>query len=149
MSPESPTAQTSFALAPHANLAYQWNGRSLLAGDVRAGRKGDLPDQFVYALGTDVSVNARLSLVMDVIGQRIISSPRLSTFDFLATGPAGRVGLRDLRFESASYWATNGAIGFKANVAPRLLINVNMRFAIGSSGLTDRLAPLIGAEWAF
>jgi hypothetical protein len=137
------------ALAPHANLAYQWNGRSLLAGDVRTGRKADLPDQFVYALGTDVSVNARLSLVMDVIGQRTINSSRLSTFDFLATGPAGRVTLRDLSFGSASYWATNGAIGLKANVAPRLLINFNMRFAIGSSGLTDRLAPLVGAEWAF
>jgi hypothetical protein len=137
------------ALAPHANIAYQWNGSGLLAGDVRAGRKADMPDQFVYALGTDVSVNARLSLVVDVIGQRVISSPRLSTFDFLATGPAGSVSLPDLRFATASYWATNGAIGVKANVAPRLLINFNMRFAIGSRGLTDRLAPLIGAEWAF
>lgn len=137
------------AFAPHANLAYQWNGRSLLAGDVRAGRKADLPDQFIYALGTDVSVNARLSVVMDVIGQRVINSPRLSTFDFIATGPAGRATLRDLSFATASYWATNGAIGLKANVAPRLLINFNMRFALGSSGLTDRIAPLIGAEWAF
>jgi hypothetical protein len=137
------------ALAPHANLAYQWNGRSLLAGDVRTGRKADLPDQFVYAVGTDVSVNARLSLVMDVIGQRIMNSSRLSTFDFLATGPAGSAALRDLRFENASYWATNGAIGLKANVAPQLLINFNMRFAMGKNGLTDRLAPLIGAEWAF
>lgn len=137
------------ALAPHANVAYQWNGRSLLAGDIRAGRKADLPDSFIYAIGSDVSVNARLSLVADVIGQRVISSPRLSTFDFLATGPAGSVQLRDLRFQTASYWATTGAVGLKANVAPRLLINFNMRFAIGNSGLTDRLAPLIGAEWAF
>ncbi len=137
------------ALAPHANIAYQWNGESLLAGDIRAGRKADLPDQFVYAVGTDLSVNDRLSLVADVIGQRVISSPRLSTFDFVASGPAGTVTLRDLGFHSASYWATNGSIGLKANVAPRLLINFNMRFALGNSGLTDRLAPLIGAEWAF
>ena len=32
-------------IAPHANFGYQWNGKSILAGDVRSGRKADLPDQ--------------------------------------------------------------------------------------------------------
>jgi hypothetical protein len=135
--------------APHANIAYQWNGRSVLGGDVRSGVKHDLPDQFIYAIGTDVSLNDHLSLVADLIGQRILNSPRLSTFAFTATGPAGSVALEDLRFQNASYWATNGAVGLKVNVAPRILINVNLRFAVGDNGLTDRLAPLIGAEWAF
>jgi hypothetical protein len=43
----------------------------------------------------------------------------------------------------------SGAIGFKANMAPKLLINFNLRFAIGENGLTDRVAPLLGFEWAF
>jgi hypothetical protein len=137
------------AVAPHANLAYQWNGKSVLAGDVRTGVKRDLPDQFIYAAGTDVSVNPRLSLVLDLIGQRVINSPQLSTFDFIATGPAGSVALRDLRFRNASYWANTLATGLKANVAPRVLINFNLRFALNESGLTDRLAPLIGVEIAF
>jgi hypothetical protein len=135
--------------APHANVGYQWNGKSVLAGDVRGGVKRDLPDQFVYAVGTDVSLNDRLSLVADVIGQRIINSPRLATFPFIATGPAGSVALQDLRFQSASYWATNAAAGLKVNVAPRVLVNVNLRFAVGNNGLTDRLSPLVGVEWAF
>jgi hypothetical protein len=136
-------------VAPHANVAYQWNGKSKLAGDVRAGEKRDLPDQFLYAAGTDISVNPRLSVVLDLVGQRVINSPRLSTFAFVATGPAGSASLRDLRFQTASYWGTSGAVGMKVAVAPRVLINFNLRFALDNSGLTDRVAPLIGTELAF
>jgi hypothetical protein len=94
-------------------------------------------------------VNPRLSLVLDLVGQRVINSPRLSTFTFVATGPAGSVALRDLRFQNASYWASSGAVGMKVNVAPRVLINFNLRFALDNSGLTDRVSPLIGTEFAF
>ena len=135
--------------APHVNVAYQWNGRSVLAGDVREGLKADIPDQFHYAVGTDLTVNPRLSLLIDVLGQRLIRSPRLSTFTFLAEGPFGAASLRDLQFQTASFWTTSGSVGLKANLAPRLLINFNMRFAIGEAGLTDRVTPLLGVEWAF
>lgn len=136
-------------VAPHANLAYQWNGSSRLGGDIRTGQTGDLPDQFIYAVGSDISVNPRLSLVLDLVGQHVISAPRLSTFAFAATGPSGTAALRDLRFQNASYWGSSGAVGAKLNVAPRLLINFNLRFALNDGGLTDRVSPLIGAEFAF
>ena len=85
------------AMAPHVNVAYLWNGKSLLAGDVATRRKADLPDQFVYAVGTDLSVNRKFSLVLDLLGQRIINSPRISTFPFMATGPFGSVACRTSR----------------------------------------------------
>lgn len=134
---------------PHANVAYQWNGRSVLAGDVRAGRKGDLPDQFLYVLGTDLGVNQRFSIVFDVLGQRVLNSPRLTKYTLAATGQAGSAELPDIRFANGSYWATDGALGFKANVAPKVLVNFNLRFNVGASGLSDRIAPLVGVEWAF
>lgn len=137
------------AVAPHANFGYQWNGESVLAGDVRSGEKADLPDRFTYAVGTDISVNPRLSIVFDVMGARVLDSPRLSTFQSVIEGPFGAVSLGDLRFDTASYWSTSGAFGIKANVAPQLLLNMNLRFALDNSGLTDRLAPLVGIEWAF
>ncbi|HEY0876311.1 MAG TPA: hypothetical protein VGD94_22750 [Vicinamibacterales bacterium] len=141
---------TSFGpFAPHANIGYQWNGESVIAGDVRAGMKADLPDRFLYALGSDLSLNDRFSIVGDLTGQRVIDSPRLLTRTSTITGPAGSVTLPDIRFESASYWVHNGAVGFKANLAPRLLLNFNLRFAIGENGLSDRIAPLLGFEWAF
>jgi len=135
--------------APHANIAYQWNGESVIAGDVESGMKADLPDRFIYALGSDLGVTDRFSIVLDVTGQRVLESPRLLTRVTTSTGPAGSVTLPDIRFETDSYWVNSGALGFKANVAPQLLINFNLRFRIGDNGLADRIAPLLGFEWAF
>lgn len=135
--------------APHANIAYQWNGESVIAGDLASGLKADLPDRFGYAVGSDLAITDRLSIVVDLAGQRVLDSPRLLTRSTTSSGPAGAVTLPDIRFESASFWVSSGALGFKANVAPSVLINFNLRFNIGSNGLTDRIAPLLGFEWAF
>jgi hypothetical protein len=135
--------------APHANIAYQWNGQSVLAGDVRSGTESDLPDQFQYALGSDLAVNPKFSMVFDVLGQRVLNSPRLSVYTLNATGQAGSASLPDLRFSTDSYWVSNASLGFKANVASRLLINFNMRFNVGNKGLADRVSPLFGIEWSF
>ena len=56
------------AFAPHANVAYQWNGESPLAGDVRTGEEADLPDQFMYVVGADVLIAERLSVIFDLSG---------------------------------------------------------------------------------
>jgi len=67
----------------------------------------------------------------------------------VATGPFGSVELHDLAFTTGSFWSTSGSVGLKANLAGRLLINANLRFALNHAGLTDQLTPLIGMEWAF
>jgi hypothetical protein len=135
--------------APHANVAYQWNGESGLAGDVRTGSKADLPDQFIYALGADVLVAERLSIVFDLFGQRIVDSPRLVSRTTTRSGVGGSVSLPDILFATESYWTSAGGFGLKGNLAPRLLVTFNLRFAIADGGLTDRLSPLLGMEWAF
>jgi hypothetical protein len=136
-------------LAPHANLAYQWNGKSELAGNVRLGEKADLPDQFVYAAGGDIVLADRISVIFDVLGERVIDSPRLKSRVTTRTGVAGTVTLPDILFVTESYWTSAAAFGLKANVAQRLLVAFNLRFAIADGGLTDRVAPLLGIEWTF
>ncbi|HEY2434270.1 MAG TPA: hypothetical protein VGI12_16455 [Vicinamibacterales bacterium] len=137
------------ALSPHLNVGYQWNGSSVLAGDVRQNISADLPDQFQFAAGTEVTVNPKLTVIFDVLGQEFLNSPRLTTFQFVAQGPFGSVPLQDLGFTTDSFWATSGSIGLKANLARRLLLNFNLRFATNHAGLTDRLTPLVGMEYAF
>jgi hypothetical protein len=141
---------TSFGpFAPHANIAYQWNGKSVVAGDVESGQKADLPDRFAYAVGSDFALTDRFSVIVDLTGQRVLDSPRLFTRATTSSGPAGSLTLPDIRFETASYWVSSGALGFKANVARAVLVNFNLRFNIGQNGLADRIAPLLGFEWAF
>ena len=137
------------AFAPHANVAYQWNGESLIAGNVRENEKADLPDQFSYALGADVLVAPRLSVIVDLFGQRVINSPRMIETTSVRTGAAGSVTLDDIQFVSESYWSAAGSFGMKGNVASRMLVTFNLRFALTDGGLTDRLSPLLGVEWSF
>jgi hypothetical protein len=137
------------AFSPHVNVAYQWNGKSVLAGDVHENIKAQLPDLFTYAVGGDLSLNNRFSIIFDVLGQRVLNSPRLSTYTLNATGVAGSASLPDIRFSTDSYWAADGAVGFKANVAAKVLVEFNLRFNLVDNGLTDRIAPLLGVEWAF
>ena len=136
-------------LSPHANVAYQWNGKSELAGNVRLREKADLPDQFGYAVGGDIVLADRLSVIFDFIGDRVVDSPRLESRTSTRTGAAGTVTLPDILFVTESYWTSAASFGLKANLAQRLLVAFNLRFATGDGGLTDRVAPLLGIEWTF
>ena len=66
-------------MSPHINVAYQWNGSSVLAGDPETGEKADVPDQLLYAFGTDFGVSDRFSLTGDWLGRWAIDSPRVTS----------------------------------------------------------------------
>ena len=136
-------------ISPHANFAYQWNGSSVLAGDTETGEKADVPDLAQYALGADLALNDKFSMTVDFLGGRSINSPRVHAVDFDASGPAGTAVLPDIAFDRESYWTQSASVGFKTNVAGRLLVDFNLRFTIGTNGLSDRVTPLIGIEYGF
>src|SRR5215212_3872917 len=133
-------------LSPRANIAWQWNGRSVLANDVRAGLTGELPDQLFYVVGTDVGVSDRFSLAVDLLGQRVYDTPLLLARPFTVAGPSQRT-FADIDFRTGSIDALAGSAGLKINVAPHILANFNLRFSISGGGLRDRLTPLIGLEF--
>ncbi|MBI4473119.1 MAG: transporter, partial [Acidobacteria bacterium] len=149
-----PFAAVSFshkAIAPHVNVGYQWNGNSVLAGDIAAQRKADLPDQFLYTAGVDVGATSRLTIAFDVLGQRIINSPRLvasnDSFSALSGSPQT---FPNIQFrQDQSFNVVNGAIGFKVNPAPGLLLGFNLLFKMNDSGLRDKVTPLFGFEYSF
>ena len=136
-------------LSPHANVSYQWNGQSVLAGDPRTGTKADVPDQFQYALGADFGVNERFSLTGDWISRLSIDSPRVSQVSETISGTYGSVTLADIAFERSSFWTSSAAVGCKMNAKGRLLVDFNLRFTVTDNGLTDRVTPLIGLEYTF
>jgi hypothetical protein len=133
--------------SPHVNVAYQWNGSSVLGGDVSMGTKEDLPDQFSYALGADYGLTDRVSLAVDLLARHVIDSPRLVRRSFTASGPFSTEAFDDIGFEHESFTALDGATGIKVNLARRLLINFNLRFKLNDNGLGDRVTPLIGFEY--
>ncbi len=105
----------------------------------------DLPDQLLYVAGTDVGVNERFSLALDVLGQHVFDTPLLVArpFEVGTTGPS----FPDISFRTGSIDAVAGSAGLKVNIAPHILANFNLRFHIAGGGLTDRVTPLIGIEF--
>ena len=144
-----PFAVVSFSqgrVSPHLNVAYLWNGESVLAGDVATGQKEDLPDQVQYAVGVDVGVTKRLTLAFDFLGTYVIDSPRLVRETFTA---ANGQSFPQIGFVTESYNLANGSAGFKFNPVGKLLIDFNLLFKLDSAGLRDTVTPLFGIEYAF
>jgi hypothetical protein len=133
-------------LSPRANVAWQWNGESVLANDVRAELKGPLPNQLLYVIGTDVGVNERFSLALDVLGQHVYDTPLLRAHSFVLADPSHRA-FDDIEFRTGAIDAVAGSAGLKVNIAPHILANFNLRFSIAGGGLRDRVTPLIGLEF--
>jgi hypothetical protein len=136
-------------VSPHVNLAYQWNGESVLAGDPATGRKDDVPDQLHFAVGADVGIDERFSLTGDFLGRRVIDSPRVRLQRVTIDGPVASGTFDDIVFERESFSTSAFAFGFKSNVVGRLLIDFNLRFSLDDNGLTDRVTPLLGLEYGF
>jgi len=133
--------------SPHLKLAYQWNGKSLLAGNILAGTKSDLADQALFEAGVDVGVGKKLTLAADVLGRRVINGERVTADTFRALD--GRSTFPNVRFFQGSYNIVNGAVGLKANPGGNLLVDLNLLFKLNDSGLRDRVTPLFGIEYSF
>ena len=88
-------------------------------------------------------------MAVDVLSDRVLSSPQLEIIPFTATGVLGSAVLQDLTFNTRSYLINSGAVGMKFAVRGGLLANFNLRFAIGGQGLADSVTPLVGIEYAF
>jgi hypothetical protein len=131
----------------HLNGAYQWNGDSLLAGNVQTGEKADMPDQILYSGGLAVAASKRLTLVADLLGRHFIDTPRLQTTTFTALD--GRTTLPDITFKEESFDELFVATGLRLNVAGGLLLDLNVLFSLTETGLRDKITPLASLAYSF
>ena len=133
--------------SPHANLGYQWNGFSILAGNPSTGEEADLPDNVSYVIGADVGLNSRFTFALDFLGRVIIDSPRLVTQDFVALD--GESVFPNVTFEDSTFNELTGTVGFKVNLVQQLLVDFSLLFRLDNNGLRDKTTPLIGIEYSF
>ena len=133
-------------VSPHLNAGYQWNGDSVLAGDIATKVKGDLPDQIFYAAGVDIGVSNAVTLVLDVLGQRVSESPRLVRTNF--TTRTGEI-LPQVGFEQGSFFVHDAAVGLKLNLVGQLLLDANVLIKLDDAGLRDKVSPLVAFEYTF
>ena len=131
----------------HLNAAYQWNGESLLAGNLQTGSKADMPDQFLYSGGVAVAASKKLTLVGDFLGRHFIDTPRLKTTTFTALD--GHTTLSDIGFANESFDELFAAAGLRLNIAGGLLLDANVLFSLTETGLRDKVTPLVSLAYNF
>jgi hypothetical protein len=134
-------------LSPHVNASYHWNGSSVLAGNPATGEADHFPDQFTYAIGTELSAIPRMTIAFDLLGTYTIDAQRLQAETFHALD--NRSTFPNITFERASFNTVNGAVGVKIDLVDRLLLQGNLLFKVNEAGLRDKLTPLIGLEYTF
>ena len=144
-----PFAAVSFnvgSFSPHVNVGYQWNGQSVLAGNVTTGDKASLPAQVLYAAGFDYGITRRFTLAADVLGQHVKDVERIFGDEFRATD-----GSRypNASFAIGSFNSRSGSIGFKVNPIADLIASFNVLVRMTHTGLQDKVTPLVGLSYAF
>jgi len=135
-------------VAPHVNVGYQWNAKSILASDQRG--KQALPASFNYAAGADIGLTKRLTLVADWVGQLYPDAPQISTPRNVASTINNQpVSLPSVVLVSGSYQVNSVAVGMKANPTRHLLLTANVTIKVGDGGLRAKVAPLAGISYSF
>jgi hypothetical protein len=155
--------------SPHLNLGYQWNGNSILAGNLTGtsvfensagteviqngpAAKGRLPSQLSYALGADFGATKGLTLSFDYLGQTLIDAPRVFRDNARTADIPGGTGTLILPTISGGKDTTalsSGAVGFKYNLFGNLLLTGNILFRLDNKGLRENVVPLVALSYAF
>jgi hypothetical protein len=127
-------------VAPHLNVGYEFNGTSILGGDV-VGQEGRLPRRFSYAVGTEVSPVKRFTVTLDFTGDRL--------FDALRTIVPVSGTVDTFQVFSKSVNLNNASVGAKVNPWGGLLLSGNLTWRVNQGGLRARLVPMVGASYTF
>lgn len=167
--------------SPHLNVGWQFAGQSILGGEINptivkvptpsggttefglplSATKGYLPDVFSWAVGTEVALGKRNTVVVDVLGNQIgwiHGIPNMSTSyvsSALAPTPKGQPlatpeiisGL--VSAGRVSFGQYNGAFGYKARIVRNLVGTANVLVRFDNNGLVARAAPLLGLSYTF
>jgi hypothetical protein len=160
---------TGKRISPHLNLGYQWNGQSILAGNLTgttvaedstgavviqngAATKQSLPSLFFYTLGADVGVTKNLTVAVDYLGQALFDAPRVFRTVFPTQNIPGGLGSQLLPTISGgkdNVALNSGATGIKYNLFGNLLLTANILFRLDNKGLRQDVTPLVALSYTF
>ena len=136
-------------ISPHLNLAYQWNGTSVLATGSN-GVEDNLPSYFGYAAGADVAFSKRVTGVLDFVGREYFGAAQVSTPQNI-TAPVNNTPtvFSSIVQVNGSYNVNNLGLGFKVNPWNRVLVMANVTFRLNRGGLRATAIPFVGASYTF
>lgn len=137
-------------IAPHFNIGYQFNGKSILAGDITTGTKGDLPNAFNWSAGVGITASRRVTFLADILGLTLLDSFRLRQDSVPGRGQGATTATGiGLATDKQNIQMNSGAFGVKIKLGGNLVFSTNVLVAFDSNGLRDRAVPLFGLGYTF
>jgi hypothetical protein len=149
-------------VSPHVLVGYEWNTDSVIAGNLTAGGKGSVPNDFVYTVGADARVTKWLTADFDIVGQRVFGTEAVSVTpqQFLANcgscasnpSPATVTALNLADMPNSTYNVTAASMGLKARPfgkLSRLVLSLNVLVRLDDGGLRSKPVPLVGLGYTF
>ena len=136
-------------LSPHANIGYEFNGSSILAGDPVTGTKGRLPDQLFYSGGVDAGVTKKLTLAVDLLGQRFYDAPGVKLGAWEEVNLVAHPEILNTIPIHRSFNTDDLALGAKYSPFGNWLVTGNVQIKLDDGGLRAKVVPLIGVSYTF
>lgn len=155
-------------VSPHAEVGYEVNGGSILAGDfigsTATGAKGTEPNRFIYIVGADAYIVKRLTAAFDIYGQRLFNAPQIVSTPYNdlgnCSGPTDPTGAQcgaytpgtshpNFSSTTADYNITNASLGLKFRPYRNLVITGNVLLKLDNGGLRAKTVPLVGVSYNF
>ena len=136
-------------ISPHANLGYEFNGSSILAGNPFKGTNGRLPDQLFYSGGVDAGVTQKLTLAVDLLGQRFYDAPGVRQGAWVDVLGASHSDILNTIPIHRSFNTDDLAVGGKYSPFGNWLVTGNIQIKLDNGGLRAKVVPLIGVSYTF
>jgi len=164
--------------APHAELAWQFSGKSSLAGTLQGQTqsvtvsnsnipivtgplavvgKDYLPDVLSWSVGTEVALGRHNTIVADILGNQIgyvhgARTVQMTSVSGLSPVNPVNAPVSATGFADAgktSFGQYSGAFGYKTRLVGNLVATFQMLVRFDNNGLTARAVPLYGLGYSF
>lgn len=156
-------------ISPHLNVGYEYNGQSILAGNITGttlpesstgtvliqngpATTAKLPAELFYSLGADIGATSRLTFAFDYLGQTLLNAPRVFKTNYITQnipGGTGSLTLANITGGMDDVGLNRGAVGLKYNLFGNLLLTADLLFPLDNKGLRQSITPLIALSYAF
>jgi len=153
-------------IAPHANVGYQWSGKSLLASNfgTAAGNPDDhtehnLPGLVLYSVGAEMGVARRVTASIDLVGQTVINGPRVHLIQTPVPGlcesenscinPGQPLQETAIANYTGTYAINDASLGLRFLPFGKFLISANVLLKLDNGGLRSKAIPMVSATYTF
>jgi hypothetical protein len=136
-------------LSPHANIGYEFNGSSILAGNPVTKTKGRLPDQLFYSAGVDAGLTHKLTVAVDLLGQRFYEAPGMKIGPWEDVNNNFHSDIPQISQIHHSFNTDDLALGAKYSPFGNWLVTGNVQIKLDDGGLRAKVVPLIGLSYTF